>query len=175
MHLPGGIISVYSRCATPTDYQFSFQGTTLGEELNYIASVDASRHWTFQDGLILVGSDLLPRTILNTTIADIDIRSDDALSLSTEHLLQSPEVRDAVKASGLMEGINRLPGFAAIHNPNTQTSANPEPIIKHLHQVTLGNALGVLAAMKGQGVWHYEQFECGSTSTYRIEIGRAHV
>jgi hypothetical protein len=167
-HVPGGIISVYNRCTTPTEYQFSFSGGTLEQELDYVSSVDTSRNWIFRDGVILVGSDILPRTILNAIIEDIDIKPDDALSLSTQRLIQSPEVRDRAKVAGLDEGMSQGSGFYALPNPNTPTEPVAASPPRHLHQVNVAEALDELATMKGKNVWHYEQFECGSKPTYRI-------
>jgi len=166
--VPGGIISVYSRCATPTEYQFSFSGATLEQELDYISYIDTSRKWIYRDGVILVGSDILPRTILNAIIKDIDIKPDDALSLSTQRLLQSPEVRDRANVAGLVEGMTQVSGFYALPNSSTPTEHPAAPASRHLHQVTLADALDEVATMKGKNVWHYEQFECGSKPTYRV-------
>ncbi len=162
-HVPGGIVSVYSRCATPIEYQFSFSGATLEQELDYISSVDTSRRWIYRDGVILVGSEFLPRTILNTIIKDVDIKSDDALSLSTQRLLESPEVRGRA-----VEGMIEVSGFYAVPKPSMPTEDLAAPASRHLHQVTLADALAAVATMKGKNVWHYEQFECSSKPTYRI-------
>ena len=167
-HVPGGIVSVYSRCATPIEYQFSFSGATLEQELDYISSVDTSRRWIYRDGVILVGSEFIPRTILNAIIEDIDIKSDDALSLSTQRLLESPEIRGRANVAGLVEGMTEVPGFYAVPNSSMPTEDLAAPPSKHLHQVTLADALAAVATMKGENVWHYEQFECSSTPTYRI-------
>jgi hypothetical protein len=167
-HVPGGIISVYSRCATPTEYQFSFSGATLEKELDYIASIDTSRKWIFREGAILVGSDMLPRTILNAIIKEIDLKPDDALSLTTQRLLESQEVRDRAKVAGLEEGMTPVSGFYALPNPSTPNEHLAPAAPRHLHQVTVAEALDQLAMMKGQKVWHYEQFECGNRPSYRI-------
>jgi hypothetical protein len=167
-HVPGGIVSVYSRCSTPAQYQFPFDGATLGKELDYVRSIDSSRVWIYRDGFIIVNHDLINRTVLAANISDIDVNPDDALTLSTQKLVRSPEVAKRVKDLRLEEMYNRG-GFSAIRAsgyPNEEVPASPP---QHLHQINLEDALNRLASIKGNAVWHYEQFECGTKSTFRIQ------
>ena len=165
--VPGGIISFYDRCQQPSPQRFFLQGVTLEQGLDSVASIDSSRKWTYRDGVILVGIEIENRTILSTAIPNVEINTNDALSLSTQQLLQSAEVRDRVKAMKLEE-VNSELGFSAVRRDGNATEDLPTPAPKHLHQVTLEEALTFLARTNGKAVWLYEQFECGGKATFRI-------
>jgi hypothetical protein len=164
VHVPGGIVSVYDRCSKPVDHQFTLQEATLEQGLNYISTIDGTRTWINQNGTIIVGTDLANRTVLKTIISDFDVNPSDALSLSTQRLLQSAEVREAAKRLGLIEMSPNL-GFSSVNNssstPNGVSAATPS---RHFHQTSLENILNSLASMQGYAVWHYEQFDCNTTS-----------
>jgi len=77
--VPGGIISVYDKCAQSSPQEFSLKETTLKEALAYVSQIDGSRKWLFANGLVVVGSQLTGKTILNTVIGDVDIDSNELL------------------------------------------------------------------------------------------------
>lgn len=167
VNAPGGIISIYDRCSKPLDHQFSIQGATLQQGLNYISTIDGSRTWINRNGVILVGSNAANRTILNTIISDVDINPTDALSLSTQRLLESGEVREAEKKLGLVEMSSNL-GFSSVSSkPEVTNGPSAQLPQKHFHRITVRDALNVLSSIRGVAVWHYEQFSC-DVSTYRL-------
>lgn len=167
-HVPGGVISLYNRCTAPSDQRFSLQETTLEQGLDYVSTIDSSRKWNYQEGLIIVGYEVAEKTILKTTLHDVDIDPNDALSLSTERLLGTVELREQVKREGLLEMSTAL-GFSAISRNGTappEKSRTSKP--KHFPEITMVQALNFLASTKGMAVWHYEQFVCGNRTSFRL-------
>jgi hypothetical protein len=134
-----------------------------------VSRIDGSRKWFFTNGLIIVGSELTGKTILDSVIHDIDIDPSEALSITTQRLLNTPEVRSRVQRAGLNELTPEL-GFAQIRkDPGSTPVQLPVKRPKHLHRTTLQDALNVAAAMKGTGVWEYEQYTCKSKSSFRLD------
>ncbi len=165
-HAPGGIISIYSGCAKPNPQTFSLAETTLKQGLDYVSTVDPARKWTYADGLVLVGVERANDTILNTLIYDIEIRPDDALSLSAQRILHTSEVQTSIERAALNELTTEL-GFGQIsRTPKTAVAETSQPT--HLQSVTLAKALNTLASMKGTAVWEYEQFTCNGKSSFRL-------
>jgi hypothetical protein len=163
-HTPGGMVSIYSGCQRPLPQVFSLFETNLKQGLDYVATVDATRSWIYADGVVLVGVKRANGTILNTVISDIEIRPNDALSLSTQRLVHSPEVLNSIQRLGLEEITPEL-GFGQIpKNPVAIETRQPT----QLHQITLMNALNALALMKGTAVWEYEQFACNERTSFRL-------
>jgi hypothetical protein len=168
--VPGGSIRLYDQCLQPSSQRFFLQGITLQQGLYSVASIDPSRKWIYRDGVIFVGQQLESRTILGTVIRDIEINPSDALTLSTQRLIQTTEIRDRIKVSGLDERMNHveISGFGSVRAAG---AAPQQPIAAppiNLHQITLSDSLNSLASMSGKAVWLYEQFECGSRSWFRI-------
>ena len=165
-HAPGGIISIYSGCAKPNPQTFSLAKTTLKQGLDYVSTVDPARKWRYADGLILVGLERANDTILNTLIYDIEIRPDDALSLSAQRILHTSEVQTSIEKAALNELTPEL-GFGQIsRNPKSAVPETGQPT--RLQSVTLAKALNTLASMKGTAVWEYEQFTCNGKSSFRL-------
>lgn len=69
-HLAGGIISVGGQCLEPTEYDLSLRGATIEEALNRITALDGSGKWSYDEGLIIFGQQLLEKTVLETTIRE---------------------------------------------------------------------------------------------------------
>jgi len=168
--VPGGIISLYDRCLQPSPQRFFLQGFTLQQGLDSIASIDASRKWAYRNGAILVGQQLQTRTILSAILDDVEFRPSDALTLSTQRLLETGEVRGRIRALKFDEGMNPviISGFYAISRTGNRDQTLPPVPPIHLHQVTLSDSLNSVAAINGKAVWLYEQFECGGKATFRI-------
>lgn len=166
---PGEIVSIYGNCSQPSERVFSSRsGVTLREALDYVSTVDRARRWNYRDGVIVIGSDAAPGTILGTILGELAIKADDSLSLSTQKLLQSKEVRDRVKKAGLLElntplGLSELRKLdeAHVHRPRSVESI-------HLGGKTLEQALNILASARGKAAWHYEQFGCGQKISFRV-------
>lgn len=115
-----------------------------------------------------MGSELTSRTILNTVIQDVDIDPKEALSLTAQRLLSTPEARSSIQRARLTEMSPEL-GFAQIRK--TPAAASPQPLVgpsKHLHEITLADALNVAATTRGASVWEYEQFTCKDKSSFRL-------
>jgi hypothetical protein len=162
---PGGIISIYDGCAKPSPQVFSLAEANLKQALDYVSTVDHARNWTYADGLILVGLEQADDTILNTVISDIEIPPGEALSLSAQRLLHTPEVQAAIEKAKLNEITPEL-GFGQIsRNPKPPQIDQPT----HLQGVTLMKALNTLASMKGTPVWEFEQTKCNNKSSFRLD------
>jgi len=166
--VPGGIISIREKCSKERTHQFSLPETTLQRGLDYVSGIDKSRGWLHRGGVIIVGFALLERTILKTAITDVDIDPNDSLSLATQRLLDSAEVREQIRESGLIQ-MNSPLGFSAVAKAGeTPPNQRPRPQQMHLHDTTLEAALNALASMKGPAVWHYEQVVCGDKLSFRL-------
>jgi hypothetical protein len=166
--VPGGVVSIYEGCTQPEQRVFSLQGATLSHGLDYISSLDGSRKWIFQEGVVVVGSGLVSETPLSTVLGEVVIDSTDSLSLSTQKLLESVEVRQRIKKIGLVE-LNTplgLSGVSRTEAGHPQARPKPQPI--HLNGKRLEQVLNILASSKGKAVWHYEQFVCDQKTSFRI-------
>jgi len=165
---PGGIISIYSGCRQPDQHVFSLNGGTLRVGLDYISGVDESGRWTSSDGVIVVGFQQTNGTLLNVVLADAAIEPNDALSLATQKLLRSVEMRDQMKKTGLVELTPPL-GFSAVRKRDTEPlNATQKPQPERLYGKTLLQILNYLALSRGRAVWHYEQFVCEKKSSFRV-------
>jgi hypothetical protein len=136
--------------------------------LDYVSRIDANRKWSYTDGIVLVGSELTSKTILNTVIEDIDIDPKEAPSLTAQRLLNTLEVRSSIQRARLTELSPEL-GFAQIGK--TPAATSPQPLVgpsKRLHEITLADALNVAATMQGASVWEYEQYACKDKTSFRL-------
>lgn len=168
-HTPGGVISIYDDCSQPSVQDFSLNETTLKQGLDYISRIDAQRKWVYTNRIVIVGLELTGKTILNTLIHDVDIHPEEALSLTAQRLLSTPEVRESIQRAGLTELTPEL-GFAQIRKtPAVNLTQPPVGTTRHLHDIALMDALNVAAATQGTGVWEYEQFVCENKSSFRLE------
>jgi len=166
--VPGGIISIYEHCEQPNEREFSLDETTLKQALDYISTIESTRTWTYKDGLILVGLEQSDKTILRTVIHDVDFNPTEALTLSAQRLLETPEVRTSIQNAELNELSPEL-GFGQIRkNPSAASLQSSLNEAKHLHEISLLHALNVVAATKGTGVWEYEQFNCSNRTSFRL-------
>ena len=166
--VPGGVISTYESCAGSGPRHFALPRGTLRQGLDYISMIDASRRWTYKNGVVLVGYDSTDHTILNTVIHEVDINPKDALSLAAQRLFETAEAREAIRKANL----DTMPaplGFS----PNKHGGQGPQreaaaALPKHFQNITLEEALDSIAVMHGNAVWHFEQFKCGAKSSFRI-------
>jgi hypothetical protein len=160
------MISIYNGCARPNPQAFSLAETSLKQGLDHVSTIDPARKWTYADGLILVGSEHVNDTILNTVISDTEIRPGDALALSAQRLFNAPEVQTSIQRARLEEISPEL-GFGQMSKNPKPTSSETSPPM-HLQGVTLLKALNTLASMKGTAVWEYEQSTCNNKSSFRL-------
>lgn len=167
--LSGGIVSVTDGCAPPDQRVIELGETTLRQGLEYISAIDSSRRWVFSGNQVLVGNQLLEKTILDTFLHKVVIRIDDPLTLSTQRLLQSKEVQRKLARIRLDE-LSPALGFSKVSAQSTETSGHSDDTnsVKRFSDARLYEALNMLAAAKGASVWHYEQFNCGSRRSFRI-------
>lgn len=166
--VPGGIILIYDECGQPRMKHFSFPRGTLQQGLDYISTTEVSWRWIYKDGVILAARGDTDKTILNTIIRAVDISSKDALSLAAQKLFLTPEVRAAISKAGLEEMVPQI-GFSAMQPSGKSSEQEPTATRSmHLQNVTLEKALNSLAEMHGSAVWRYEQFKCGTKSSYRV-------
>lgn len=167
--VPGGVISKYDDCAQPTELVFSLPaGTKLVDGLNYVSGLDNSRQWAYRDGVVVVGSKLTGPTLLNTILGQVRTEAMGSLTLSTQQLLESAAVRRQIKKTGLIQ-MNTPIGFSAVSKSEVSSgsSALERPHFDFQGK-SLEQALNILAVSNGRGVWHYEQFECGQKTSFRI-------
>lgn len=163
----GGVVSISDHCDQPPQRVYSLQtGATLRKGLNYISTIDGSRNWNYESGVIVVNQTPAVATLLNTSIPEIELNFANSLSLSTQQLLQSKAVRDQIKANHLVE-LNAPLGFSTVsRNAKLHTSAPAQS--NQLRGKTLEQALNALATSRGNAVWHYEQFVCDQKISFRI-------
>jgi hypothetical protein len=163
----GGVISVYDRCAQPRTRVFSVQGVTLRGGLDYILTLDGSRKWTYQDGVLVVGLTPPGATLLDTVLGESSVDPEVPLTLSTQKLLQSKEVAARIAKMGLVELTVPL-GYSAAPKDVAAAASPRQPPLKIQSGRTLQQALDILASSKGRAIWQYEQFTCGHKSAFRI-------
>jgi hypothetical protein len=167
-HVSGGMISTYDNCTQPNTQDYSLNETTLQHGLDYVSKIDGTRKWTQKNGLIIVGFEQADNTILSAVIHDADINPEDALTLTAQRLLMTNEVRSKIEMLGLNQLSPEL-GFDQIRkNPTPPPLQSPPRQQKHLHEVSLLDALNIVAAMKGTAVWEYEQYSCNKRSAFRL-------
>jgi hypothetical protein len=167
-HTPGGIVSIYDNCSQPDVREFSLDETTLGQGLDYVSRIDAKRTWSYSNGLIMVGSELADKTILDTVIRDVDIYPRAPLTLTAQRLLSTPDIRSRIQREQISEQNPDL-GFAQIPKQSPVSSSEPTAnVAKHLRKVTLMDALNFSAKTHGAGVWEYQQFGCQNKSSFRL-------
>jgi hypothetical protein len=167
--VPGGVVSVYDNCARPTEHVFSSPpAATLRQALDYVSTVDHARTWAYRDGVIIVGSGPTSNTILGTVLGEVTIEPTDSLSLATQKLLESKEMKDKIRRAGLVE-LNTPLGLYAVRRADTIPSslAHSSKAIQTRGK-TLEQALNVLASSNGMAAWHYEQFGCAKKTSFRV-------
>jgi hypothetical protein len=166
--VPGGIISIYANCTKPSQLLFSSKSETLKNGLDYVSSTDASDAWIFKDGVVVVGFKQAQHTLLKTVISEVKINPNETLSLATQELLGSPELKEAIAKSGLEEATISL-GFSAVQTKSNGVSIPAENRKQEpLRGRTLEEALNALALSRSSAVWHYEQYTCGKNSSFRV-------
>jgi len=166
--VPGGIVSISANCDKPNDLLFASKSETLQGGLDYVSSLDASQAWIYKNGVVLAGRKQARKTLLKTTISEITIDPNETLSLATQRLLETAEVRGEVAKNGLEELTTPL-GFSAIQpvsNRPSVSSENRKPEL--LQRKSLEDALNALALSRNSAVWHYEQFVCGKKTSFRV-------
>ena len=169
-HTPGGIISIYEQCSSPTTQLFKIRASTLKDTLDSIKQIDPSKDWEYQDGDIILGSRSRSRTILSTKLRQITIDPEETATLQTQRLLALPEIEKEIGKAGLTVETPSL-GLSAVRigaGVNSAPASKREPII--LKSLTLLDALNQIGKRNnGQGVWHYQETHCGSHSSVRID------
>jgi len=167
--LSGGIVTLSDRCAQPDQLPLNLNEISIRNGLDQIANIDHSRAWIFSSGQILVGNQLLKKTILSKTVGEVVFKGGEPLSLSTQRLIQSKEVQQQVTRAGLQELSPSL-GFAGVEGQSGQTTSHSvDQPVKRVSHKQLYEALNALAAARGRvSVWHYEQFSCGGKQSFRI-------
>lgn len=105
---------------------------------------------------------------MNTAISKVTIEPTETLSLATQHILESIELKDVIGRTG-MEQLTTPLGFSEIQNNSDSTSPSPENRKREvLFGKTLEDALNALALSRNSAVWHYEQYNCGKKSSFRV-------
>lgn len=163
-NVTGGIVSRPQACASPRERDLSLSKTTLEKGLEYLSSESDFRSWVFMNGQIVVGNDALTDTLLDVSLNDADLEMDQPLSLSTQQLLRSKQVRAKIAKLGI-EDLGPALGFGKL---NTSRPRPKAPAVKRLRNVSLYQALNSLAAENGHAVWLYEEFRCGKRFSFRI-------
>jgi len=163
-HGPGGMISIRTGCANPNPHVFLLEDTTLKQGLDHVSSVDSTRKWTYLDGRVVVGLEQAENTILKTIIQDVEILPGDPLSLSTQRLVQTPEVQTSIQRTKLSEITPEL-GFGQISKDPKPASSEGQA--SHIHRTSLLDALNALATTR-TAVWEYEQFTCNNKASFRL-------
>src|SRR5262249_26368225 len=105
---------------------------------------------------------------LNTVIADFRLDANSSLTLETQRLLESREIKRRVAERGLAElttplGVSTLSKHKAASAAGSRTTR-----FQHLRAQTLQDLLNALARTDGKAVWHYEQMVCGGKPSFRI-------
>jgi len=167
-NMAGGIISTYSDCGKPKEHLFVTKSGTLQDNLDYVSSLDASQAWIYENGVILAGFKQAPKTLLATTISEVKIDPNETLSLATQRLLGSSELREVIARTGVEESASPL-GYSSV--PSRQgaystTKEDRQPEV--LYGKTFEEALNALALSRNSAVWHYEQYVCGKRSSFRV-------
>jgi hypothetical protein len=163
----GGVVSISDHCDQPPQRVYALQtGATLRKGLNYISTIDGSRNWNYESGVIVVNQTPAVATLLNTSIPEIELIFANTISLSTQQLLQSKAVRVQIKTKYLVEFDTPI-GFSALSR-NTELHTSPPVQSNQLRGKTLQQALNALATSRGNAVWHYEQFVSDQKISFRI-------
>jgi hypothetical protein len=167
--VPGEIVSTYDSCAQPGERVFSVdEGAKLKQALDYVVRLDGTSEWRYSGGVLIFSAGRGEADLLKTIVHNFVINPKDALSLSTQQLVQSSEVENWIKKQNFTElpislgygSVSRDPEFAS------RSSSDAQPIV--VRDKTVEQVLNILAASKGQAVWHFEQFTCHQKSSFRI-------
>lgn len=96
--------------------------------------------------------------LFETRISNVTITSPTHGSVAIHEILNTPEALAREAVLKVQESNSQL-GFSSIPRPGTQ----PEPSTQlKLTNVTIREALNIVAAAKGFGVWVYEERECSA-------------
>ena len=162
-HLPGGLELVHCGSASPL-VQIK-PNSSVREVVDEVAAAQHGLSLDVSDQVIDLRNTFDASSVLDVRIADIELPDIRHLQIALLRVLDMPEVRRSLIQFKL-ESRPHI-GFSELPRPGT---VPPPPVPLALHDVTLREALNVLARSTGKGVWIYDENRCSENGTVQVSF-----
>lgn len=166
----GGVVERHTCGIEPQVELTVKQGTTVRQALETLVAKNPAYEWGFQNNVV----DLTPKTglpaIFNARLRKYQVHTmeDWRQEANFGNVFDSPEIRKRI-ADLKLGG-----GMMVAHGGPVSVDINPtppklRPIDINIHDISLEEALNVVANAYGNTVWAYTEFECNGHTTFTIE------
>lgn len=157
---PGGIIRTSGCGGDGAIHRWQPLGSSLRDVLDRIVKADPQYRWSVEDGVINALPIASEPVLLKTHIREFKVDKVAFASAALSKLMTTPEVKDSLNRLGLNEALK----VGAFPLPN---SRKVERIVQ-CNNVTLREALNVIARTFGNAVWFYRENHCNGKDEYSI-------
>jgi hypothetical protein len=159
---PGGIARTSGCEWDGVIHRWQPLGSSLRDVLDGIVKTDPQYRWSVEDEVINVLPVAGEPALLKTHIAEFKVENVAWASSALSKLIAMPEVRASLNRLGLNETL-KAGVFPA---PNPMKAGR----IVQCNNVTLREALNVIARVFGNAVWFYKEDHCTGKDEYSIDF-----
>jgi hypothetical protein len=164
--MSAGVATVENTCtATPHEFYVP-KGIHISDAMDNVIATDGHHKWQlFANGVVMViPKDGIPALLL-TKISRVHISNRKNLTLAVDELLRTDEIKlEVAGKKAFVKGPE--PGFQKLQKPTSQ--AVEEPI--DLTDVSLIEALNVLASGQMNSVWFYNERDCAGRKIIQLDF-----
>lgn len=159
---PGGIVRTSGCERDGVIHKWQPRGLSLRDVLDGIVKTDPQYRWSVEDNVINALPVAGEPALLKTHIGAFNVENVAWASTALSYLIATPEVRASVSRLGLDEALKA----GSFPVPN---SKKVERIVQ-FNNVTLREALNVIARVFGNAVWFYKEDHCNGKHEYSIDF-----
>jgi hypothetical protein len=163
--MAGGVVNKEG-CDSPVKEFYIPQGMKLSQALDQLMATDNQHRWL----IIAGGITLLPKDgvslLLQAKIHDLQITDTNNLTFSVYQLMHTKAISDMISTLRLTL-LSPEPGFSQALLPG---QPKPEPHPLSLHDVSLLDALNMIAVQHGGAIWSYGEFDCAGKKQLRVDF-----
>jgi|SRR5579859_7766882 len=160
--IPSGIESYSPDCNKKAERDFpSFNGT-IADALQSVVSVDNSYSWHQEHGVLMIQANNRRPSVVDVVVRSFSFRRSDDVTKISGDLFTSPEVIQYKSEHKLRQLIHHL-GF---ETSPMQSEKEETPIL--LKDVTVREALNVIATMDHPKVWIYRESSCDGRVSFSV-------
>lgn len=162
VHAPGGIVRSSGCEEDGVTHKWQPLGSALHDVLDGIAKADPQYRWSVEDRVINALPVAGEPALLKTHIGEFKVEDAAWPSTVLSMLIATPEVKDSLSRLGLNEAL-KAGSFQA---PDSRKVGR----IVECNNVTLREALNVIARTFGNAVWFYKEDHCNGKHQYSIDF-----
>ena len=160
---PGGIITILGCQREAITQRWRPSGYPLRDVLDWMVDTDTQYRWTSHDGVI----NLMPANgepeILKTQIKSVEVKHFKSPGTAVRKILASPELLEALSRLGLHERLR------AVVWP-VDLDAKEKGHSLSFKNVSLREALNLIARTHGHAVWEYSEEHCNGRDEFLLDF-----